>query len=420
MAEGFFPRSSPRDCSMNLNAKTIAGLTLPADKLDRIWFDERLPGHGYRMRRKRIGAPVRCTWIAQYGNRRVTHGKAGTLKPGEAFEASRRILARAALGEDPQGEKAAKRQAAVRTLRAVVESYLAVRASELRASSLRVTKLYLTGTYFRTLHTSPISAIDHPGIATCIRSIERNHSSATAAAARRAISTLFGWAIAEGLLGRNPVNPVIGTFKPNDPTPRDRVLSDAELVAIWLACDPDGDYGRIIRLLILLGSRSGELGGMAWSELDLDAGTWHLPKERSKNHRAHLIVLPKPALEIICAIPRRADRDQLFGGRVGRGFTAWPRSKAALDRRLDGRVKPWRGHDIRRSVATGMADLGIQPHIIEAVLNHYTGHRSGTAGIYNRSRYDREVTAALGRWATHVLALVDDRAENKVMLLQRA
>ena len=67
-----------------------------------------------------------------------------------------------------------------------------------------------------------------------------------------------------------------------------------------------------------------------------------------------------------------------------------------------------------------MADLGIQPHIIEAVLNHYTGHRSGTAGIYNRSRYDREVTAALGRWATHVLALVDDRAENKVMLLQRA
>ena len=67
-----------------------------------------------------------------------------------------------------------------------------------------------------------------------------------------------------------------------------------------------------------------------------------------------------------------------------------------------------------------MADIGIQPHIIEAVLNHYTGHRRGTAGIYNRSRYDREVTAALARWAAHVLALVDGRAENKVVPLQRA
>ena len=233
---------------MKLDAKTIAGLTLPDGELDKIYFDERLPGHGYRVRRKRIGALMRSTWLAQYYSngrtRRVTHGPAVKLTPAEAFEASRKILARAALGGDPQGEKAAKRQAATRTFRAVVEMYLQVREPELRASSLRVTRLYLTGPYFRALHAAPVSEIAHPDIATCIRSIERTNGPATAAAARRAISTLFGWAIAEGLLGRNPVNPVIGTRKPEDPRPRDRVLSGTELVAIWNASSSDDDYGR--------------------------------------------------------------------------------------------------------------------------------------------------------------------------------
>src|SRR5215470_3538197 len=108
-AEKFFPRSSPARTAMRLDAKTIAGLTLPADKLEVIYFDERLPGHGLRLRRKRIGARVHSTWIAQYHvngrNPRVTHGVAGKLTPAKAFEASRKILARATLGEDPQARR---------------------------------------------------------------------------------------------------------------------------------------------------------------------------------------------------------------------------------------------------------------------------------------------------------------------------
>lgn len=190
-------------------------------------------------------------------------------------------------------------------------------------------------------------------------------------------------------------------------------------MAIWKASSPDDDYGRIIRLLILLGARSGEIAGVSWSELELNAGTWNLPKERSKNHRAHLIVLPEPALEIIRGVPQRADRDQLFGDRADSGFTGWSQAKAALDRRLGDSLRPWRGHDIRRSVATGMADIGIAPHVIEAVLNHYGGHKRGVSGIYNRSRYDREVTAALARWADHVLALVEGRATGDRVVLFR-
>ena len=87
-----------------------------------------------------------------------------------------------------------------------------------------------------------------------------------------------------------------------------------------------------------------------------------------------------------------------------------------LDHRLGDSVKPWRVHDIRRTVATGMADIGIQPHIIEAALNHFSGHRRGVAGIYNRSTYALEVKSALERWSNHVLALVEGRASNIVAM----
>jgi integrase len=188
-------------------------------------------------------------------------------------------------------------------------------------------------------------------------------------------------------------------------------------VAIWNACGDD-DFGRILRLLILLGSRRQEVGGMRWSELDPDAGTWALPAERSKNGRSHTIALPAPAAAIVNRVPRR-NRDHLFGDWAGAGFTSWSRGKVEIDRRLAGTVKPWHVHDARRTVATRMADIGIEPHHIEACLNHYSGHRRGVAGVYNRSSYDRAVKAALARWAEHVLALVEGR-ESNVVALQRA
>jgi integrase len=206
-------------------------------------------------------------------------------------------------------------------------------------------------------------------------------------------------------------NPVDGSPRPKDPKPRDRVLDDAELVAIWKACGGDDDAGRIIRLLILLGARRQEVGGMASSELDLGAGIWTLPAGRSKNHREHTITLPTAALKIVESVPRTG-RDQLFGDWAGSGFTGWNNAKAELDRRLAG--KPWRLHDIRRTVATRMADIGIEPHVIEACLNHYSGHRRGVAGVYNKSSYERAVAAALARWSEHVLALVEGR-EQKIL-----
>jgi integrase len=213
-------------------------------------------------------------------------------------------------------------------------------------------------------------------------------------------------------------NPVIGAVQPEDSKGRERVLSDTELAAAWRACGDD-DYGRIIRLLILTGARRAEIGGLRFSELDPDAGTWTLPGERAKNGRTHTLPLPAVAWDIIAAVPHRAHRDQLFGARAAEGFTDWA-LKLELDDRLQGKMAgSWTVHDIRRTVATRMADLGIQPHIIEQVLNHQGGHKRGVAGIYNRSSYEREVRTALATWADHVRVLVDG-GERKILQLPKA
>lgn len=400
---------------LRLDTKTIAGLALPTEQDEEFVWDTELAGLGLRLRRRRDGGLLR-TWAAQYRTngrtRRVTLGAAEKLTPAQAREGARQILARAALGQDPQAKKQADRQQAARTFRSVVEAYLAARHSELRPSSFRQVKRCLTGPYFRPLHAKGIDTISRSDLAAQFSAITRNYSAASAAYARRLVSTLFRWAMEEGWIESNPV---IGTRQPAIAKARDRVLTDNELCAVWRACEDD-DYGRIVRLLVLLGSRRQEIGGMRWSELDLTAGTWTLPAERSKNGRSQTILLSAAALAIITAVPR-ADRDQLFGTRAGSGFMRWASAKADLDRRLADTVKPWRLHDIRRTAATRMADIGIEPHHIEACLNHFSGHRSGVAGIYNKSAYERAVRAALTRWSEYVFALLEGRRDNVVVPL---
>ena len=150
---------------------------------------------------------------------------------------------------------------------------------------------------------------------------------------------------------------------------------------------------------------------MCWGELDRSNGTWTIPAGRTKNRREHTLTLPGLAWSIIDATPRRQFNDRLFG--IGaRGFNNFHKTKAVLDNRCP--IAPWRFHDVRRTVATRMADIGIQPHIIEQVLNHQSGHKAGVAGVYNRSAYTREVKNALAIWADHVASIVSGE-EKKIL-----
>jgi integrase len=236
-------------------------------------------------------------------------------------------------------------------------------------------------------------------VAARLDKIASEHGPVSADRARAALSTFFAWAIGEGLC---ETNPVVGTNKHFDgERSRDRVLTDRELAVIWQAL-PDSDYGAIVRLLILTGQRREEIGALRWSEVDLEAREIALPPVRNKNGRPHDIPLSDQALSILKSRPARASRDLVFGngprGRDGEarscGFQGWAKAKLALDQQISS-VDPWRLHDVRRTVATRMAELGVQPHVVEAVLNHVSGHKAGVAGVYNRSSYAHEKREAL-------------------------
>jgi integrase len=198
-------------------------------------------------------------------------------------------------------------------------------------------------------------------------------------------------------------NPVANSINPDNGKPRERVLNDSELAAIWNNCAGDNDYHRIIRLLILTACRKSEVGGICWSELNSDNHTWTIPANRSKNKREHVLPLPRAFWEIVESVYRQSGRDFLFGY-SDHGFASWSNPKEALDQRCA--LSDWTHHDLRRTAATRMADIGVAPHVIEAVLNHSSGHKAGVAGIYNRSTYANEKKIALIRWADHLASII--------------
>jgi integrase len=402
---------------MHLNAKTVATLVLPGSSNDVIHFDDELPGFGFRLRRRSADAPARATWILQYRlahrTRRVKIGDAGVVSAEAARAAAKRELARVTLGRDPQGEKRDRRERDLYTLRSIVEKeFLPAKKPLLRAATFTETQRYLTGPlYFKPLHGMPIDVIERRDISLCLATITRNSGSTTAARARTALSSFFAWSIQMGLAESNPV---IGALRPEESKGRDRVLSNDELALVWNACGDD-EFGRIIRLLILTGCRRQEIGGMRFSELDRELGVWVLPAARAKNKQALTLPLAAPAWGIINSVPPVSGRDQLFGVRSEGGFSNFDNGKIEFDRKLGTAIAKWNIHDLRRSVATHMAeDLAIQPHIIEAMLNHVSGHKAGIAGIYNRAVYHNEKRAALMLWADHVRAIASG-GERKVL-----
>jgi integrase len=381
---------------------TNAKIELPQGKRDHIVFDQTLRGFGLRVRRL-AGGVIRKYWIVQYrahGHaRRMNVGDAEKLTAAQAREQARKLLSKVELGGDPQADKRERREKDSLSLRGVVADYLTHKGG-VKPNTMRVLRRYLdSSTYLGPLQGMPVDRIKRKDVAHRILAVSKASGTSTAIAFRGAMSTMFSWAMTMGLIEHNPV---VASFKPQRPPSRDRVLSDSELAAIWKGVAND-EYSKVIKLLILTGCRREEIAGMRWSEFG-DNGTWTLPGTRSKNGKAHTLPITPLMQKTVDSIPRR-DRDLLFGSARGHGFTSWINGKRALDKKLG--LQPWTHHDIRRSVATGMADIGIQPHIVEQVLNHQSGHRRGVAGIYNKSPYEREVRDAMLRWSDHVRALIE-------------
>ena len=171
---------------------------------------------------------------------------------------------------------------------------------------------------------------------------------------------------------------------------------------------------------------------MKWSELDLDAGVWMLPGARTKNHRDHHVPLSPQAIELLDKLGIAAikaglgykDGDLVFSTTGHSSPSGFSRAKAALDTRmkaiLGARFKDWRIHDLRRTCATGMENLGVDTRVVETALNHTSGVKAGIVGIYQRADHRDAVAAAFRAWGRRVADLVESPPPSNVVPLKRA
>jgi integrase len=249
--------------------------------------------------------------------------------------------------------------------------------------------------------------------------LDRVVASGKPIAANRALSAvrkMFNWAVARDIIAASPC---AGVKPPTAEQSRDRVLSDSELRLVWQAADKlGGPFGALVKLLALTGQRRDECAGAKWSEIDLAGRTWVLPPARVKNNRPHEIPLSDAAMDVLQALPRVGNRFVLTsnGEAPSSGYS---KGKRRLDALLPPDMPPWRFHDIRRSVASGMARLGVNLPVIEKVLNHASGSFAGIVGVYQKHTFADEKRRALDAWGAFVVDLASDRPRRSVVRLGR-
>lgn len=388
---------------MRFTRQALADIQVPVGKDSVLRWDDTLPGFGVR-----VSAGGARTFIVQFRNaagqtKRMTVGRVDALSLDEARRDARSTLAKVQLGTDAHAERAEARARAAVTVGRVVDRYLAAIAGRLRDRTVEEATRYLK-THWSPLADLPLHGVRRADVAARLGEIATKNGPSAANRARATLSAFYAWAIGAGLVD---MNPVVGTNRPADEVSRDHVMTDGEITAVWNACRDD-DHGRAVRLLLLTGQRRDEVGDMTWSEVDLDRAMWTIPAARAKNGRTHDVPLSPAAVDVLRSMTRQDGRDLVFGSGKG-GFSGWSKSKAELDARIakaGAVVRPWRLHDLRRTAATRMADLGTLPHVVEAVLNHVSGHRAGVAGVYNRASYGPEKRTALEAWSDRVDAMV--------------
>lgn len=391
---------------MRLNKASLSMLRVPDGKAEAIVYDSDVRGFGLRLH-----AGGRRTWFVQYRlgakQRRLNLGTADTVEPDEARRRAKTALARVALGDDPALAKAEKVKAQAVTIRSTLPGFLAHAEARQRPSTFEGTRRYMA-VLWGPLLDLPLASVDRPRVAARLLEIARENGPVAGNRARAALSSYFSWAIGEGLANANPTT---GTNKPAVEVARDRVLTADELRLVW-RCAGDGDFGAIVRLLILTAARRDEIAALSWGEIAGSILT--ISGARTKSRTPLVLELPPLALSVLKDVQRREGRDLVFG-RSG-PFSGFGKAREALNARMTvalraergskATLQPFRLHDLRRTAATGMAEIGVAPHVVEAVLNHISGTRAGVAGVYNRATYAAEKRTALALWADHVGRLV--------------
>jgi integrase len=385
--------------------------------------------------------------------RRITLGKHGDLTPEQARERAKDLASMVAQGIDPRQREfdaiaTADAEKVAAEARARLEDGLAfekvaarwLEEYELdhRAASVGQAKMSMNKYLVPKLRGKPMPHIGRTDLQAAIDAIPAKQKASRQQVFAYA-SILWRWALERGDIVDNPVPSMA---KPKAPKARDRVLADDEVATIWRATETlRAPLGAFYRLLILTGQRRDEVAGMTWAQIDRATATWIIPADRAKNGVAHIMPLSPSVVDELDRLALTAQVRQKrevpdkkcwpkagpvisFTGKVP--LSCFSQAKTALDsvvlkmRQEAGALEPWRVHDLRRTLATGLQRLGVRFEVTEAVLNHVSGARSGVAGIYQRHDWREEKRTALEAWARHVAVIIQPADTGNVIQLSAA
>ena len=362
------------------------------------------------------------TWLLRYrasgSHRRFKLGTYPALSLAEARKEATKARARVLGGHDPQRERDKARAAAKPlALGEAITEYDKRHLQSLNSGAIvrRQLEMYLKPALGRL----PLVDVTRGDV---LRAIDAVPQPGAANGAFKAARSLFNWAVSRDYLTSNPL---AGVKMPHKLKARERALSDAEMRTVWAAADRMGyPFGAYVKLLALTGQRRSEVARMKRAEID--GGIWTIPRENTKNDRTQMVPLSPAALAVLDDMPKFKGPHMFTSGDGKKPISGFAKAKQRLDSiaaRLVAEgyapVASWRLHDLRRTVATGMAADETPPHVIEATLNHAESAMSGLARVYNRHAYLPEKRAALNAWADRLLGLVETGPADVVDLKAR-
>ncbi len=384
----------------------------PLPLLNEVW-DDLLPGFCLRVGKRRSTFTVTTRIDRQ--QRRFKVGTTATMKLSEARDAARDILRDAAKDVDPkEAEKEAKREATrtrARTFRAVAKEFMAAR-SGLRSAAELQRKLDID--ILPVIGDTAVAKIDRADI----RELLRDKAATSPVASNRLLSlirSILRFAFKEDYVKANVADAI-------DQLPevsRDRFLSEPEIKLFWNTLSNGVDLApatrACLKFLLITGQRRSEAAGAKWSEFDFAKDQWLIPAERTKNGLPHIVPLSDLATDLLDDMADKDSGDYVFRGAIVNqplsAYTVSQGMKKALPKMKlpGGRATP---HDLRRTLITEMNEtLGIEPHVVEAIVNHVSGAaKAGVAGIYNKALYLEQRKLALDAWGSLLTEIVTGKA----------
>lgn len=367
----------------------------PKKRLD--FRDELMPGLVLRV--SMSGTKTFCLHKRINGKMsRLTVGRFGVVSLAEARERVRQILYEIETGrfEACTGVEVEAKPTLIDVIPDYIEKHAKVHNRDWKRKEALLAKFY-------SLHGKRIDEIKRADV---VKACDTIHQSAPVSANRALahLKHLMTWCVERGMI---EVSPIAGMKPLSKEQSRERVLSDAELGALWAASDAEGyPFGECMKLLILSGQRRAEVAEMRWSELDFEKRLWTLPSQRAKNGRQHTVPITDDMLDVLQRLPRFLGSDYVFTTTGKSPISGFGRLKRRLDLALPSSTEPWVIHDLRRTMSTNMAMQGVPQPVTEALLNHKTGVVSGVAAIYNVYSYSVEKRQALDGWCRHLSKLV--------------